>query len=133
MKTLILLVALIMCAGCATTPETAHTQVSEIHTKADRLGTIGGKIIKRAGPVVAATICVAAPEYCIPAKAAYRGAVIAIDAIEAAKTADDGLKLATLAQEFTANIDTINGILRATGQDPIDLTEFQSTTMELAK
>ena len=129
MKTLSLLVALTLCAGCATTP----APISEIHTKAERLGTVGGKIIKRTGPIVAATICVAAPEYCIPAKAAYRGAVVAIDAIEAAKTADDGLKLATLAQEFTTNIDTINGILKATGQDPIDLTEFQSTTKELVK
>ena len=56
--------------------------------------------------------------------------MVAINAIEAAKTAEDGLKLAALAEEIQKNMTTINEVLAATGQEPIDLTEFQETVKE---
>ena len=132
MKKLICITALLaVISGCATTPSsTITTKVSEIHAKADRLGTISGKIIKRVGPLVTAGVCLASPVYCAPAKAAYKGAVVAINAIEAAKTAEDGLKLAALAEEIQKNMDTINEVLAATGQEKIDLTELQTTVKE---
>ena len=133
MKKLIYTIGLIIIpivTSCATAPETVHTKVSEIHAKADRLGTISGKVIKRVGPLVTAGVCLTSPIYCAPAKAAYKGAVVAINAIEAAKTAEDGLKLAALAEEIQKNMDTINEVLVASGQEKIDLTELQSTVKE---
>ena len=133
MKTSLLLIivaSVLLVTGCATTPETVHTKVSEIHAKADRLGTISGKVIKRVGPLVTAGVCLTSPIYCAPAKAAYKGAVVAINAIEAAKTAEDGLKLAALAEEIQKNMTTINEVLVASGQAPLDLTEFQETVKE---
>ena len=136
-----LIVAALICmlfAGCATTHidnatpiDPAVARVARIRAKADKLSSLGGRIIKRTGPFIAAGVCVVAPEYCIASKAAYRGAVVAINAIEAEKSADDGLKLAALAEEFQKNIDTINGVMVATGQDKIDLSEFQAITKEL--
>ena len=70
------------------------------------------------------------PRVRAPAKAAYKGAVVAINAIEAAKTAEDGLKLAALAEEIQKNMDTINEVLVASGQEKIDLTELQATVKE---
>ena len=133
MKTSLLLIivaSVLLVTGCATTPETVHTKVSEIHVKADRLGTISGKVIKRVGPLVTAGVCLASPVYCAPAKAAYKGAVVAINAIEAAKTAEDGLKLAALAEEIQKNMATINEVLVASGQEKIDLAELQATVKE---
>ena len=126
----IIVASVLLVTGCATAPETVHTKVSEIHAKADRLWTISGKIIKRVGPLVTAGVCLASPVYCAPAKAAYKGAVVAINAIEAAKTAEDGLKLAALAEEIQKNMDTINEVLVASGQEKIDLTELQATVKE---
>ena len=133
MKTSLLLIivaSVLLVTGCATTPETVHTKVSEIHAKADRLGTISGKVIKRVGPLVTAGVCLTSPIYCAPAKTAYKGAVVAINAIEAAKTAEDGLKLASLAEEIQKNMATINEVLVASGQTPLDLAEFQETVKE---
>ena len=135
MKTFILFTLIIIpivtsCATTSTPSSTLTTKVSEIHAKADRLGTISGKIIKRVGPLVTAGVCLASPVYCAPAKAAYKGAVVAINAIEAAKTAEDGLKLAALAEEIQKNMVTINEVLVALGQEKIDLTELQSTVKE---
>ena len=126
----IIVASVLLVTGCATTPETVHTKVSEIHAKADRLGTISGKAIKRVGPLVTAGVCLASPVYCAPAKAAYKGAVVAINAIEAAKTAEDGLKLAALAEEIQKNMATINEVLVASGQEKIDLSELQATVKE---
>lgn len=137
MKTMLLaLICMAMLAGCATTGTvTPSTDISaraeRIKIKADRMAVIGGKIVKRAGPLIAAGVCVAAPEYCVAAKAAYKAANVTIAAIHAAKEADDGLKLAALGEEFAKNITTINEVLTATGQEKIDLTEFQATTKEL--
>lgn len=133
MKTSLLLIivaSVLLVTGCATAPETVHTKVSEIHAKADRLGTISGKVIKRVGPLVTAGVCLTSPIYCAPAKTAYKGAVVAINAIEAAKTAEDGLKLASLAEEIQKNMATINEVLVASGQTPLDLAEFQETVKE---
>ncbi len=133
MKTTLLLITIasvLLVTGCATTPETVPARVSEIHAKADRLGTISGKVVKRVGPLVTAGVCLASPIYCAPAKAAYKGAVVAINAIEAAKTAEDGLKLAALAEEIQKNMATINEVLVASGQEKIDLAELQATVKE---
>ena len=126
----IIVASVLLVTGCATTPETVHTKVSEIHAKADRLGTISGKVVKRVGPLVTAGVCLASPVYCAPAKAAYKGAVVAINAIEAAKTAEDGLKLAALAEEIQKNMATINEVLVASGQEKIDMAELQATVKE---
>lgn len=129
-------VCLSLLAACATTSavntaDTVSTKAERIKARADRMAVIGGKIIKRAGPLVAAGVCIAAPEYCVAAKAAYKAANVTITAIHAAKGAEDGLKLAALGEEFTKNISTINEVLAATGQEPIDLTEFQATVKEI--
>lgn len=108
------------------------TKAERIRARADRMAVIGGKIIKRAGPMVAAGVCIAAPEYCVAAKAAYKAANVTIASIHAAKIAEDGLKLAALGEEFVKNVDTINEVLAATGQEPIDLAEFQSTVKEIS-
>ena len=126
----IIVASVLLVTGCATAPATVASKVSEIHAKADRLGTISGKVIKRVGPLVTAGVCLASPVYCAPAKAAYKGAVVAINAIEAAKTAEDGLKLAALAEEIQKNMTTINEVLVASGQEKIDLAELQATVKE---
>ena len=126
----IIVASVLLVTGCATAPATVASKVSEIHAKADRLGTISGKVIKRVGPLVTAGVCLTSPIYCAPAKAAYKGAVVAINAIEAAKTAEDGLKLAALAEEIQKNMTTINEVLVASGQEKIDLAELQATVKE---
>lgn len=131
-----IIICLSLLAGCATTStvnttDTVSTKAERIKVRADRMSVIGGKIIKSAGPLVAAGVCIAAPEYCVAAKAAYKAANVTITAIHEAKGADDGLKLAALGEEFVKNVGTINEVLAATGQEPIDLAEFQATVKEI--
>jgi hypothetical protein len=113
--------------GC--TPKNINT--TDFSTKADRVTYIGGQMIKQFGPIITAATCISMPQYCIPAKAAYKASVVIIDAIEEAKKAGDGAKVATLALELVQHLDEINGILATTGQKKIDLTELQTTVKEL--
>lgn len=116
------LLMLLLLSGCA---GTLQTKVVEVHNRAERIGTIGGKIVKRAGPLITAGVCIITPEYCILAKSAYKAAVITVNTIGELKTAEDGEKIIVLAQEFTKNVDNINEILVASGKEPLDLKEFQ--------
>lgn len=123
-----LLIMMLFLTGCA---GTIQPKIVEVHNRAERLGVIGGKIIKRAGPLVAAGVCIAAPEYCVLARTAYKAASITINTIENLKTAEDEEKIIVLAQEFTKNIANINEILEASGKEPLDLKEFQNEVKSL--
>jgi hypothetical protein len=125
------LICLLLVAGCATTG-TISTIETRIETRAGRLAVVGGKILQRVGPILTAGTCVAYPEYCTAAKAAYKAANATVVSIQATGEADDGLKLATLGEEFVKNIDVVNGVLAATGQEKIDLAEFQATMKEVS-
>lgn len=132
MKFMISLICLLLFSGCATTGGDLAAINARIETRAERLATIGGHVLQRVGPIIAAGTCIATPEYCVAAKTAYRAANAMVTAIRAAKEDDGGLKLATLAQEFVKNIDVINEVLTATGQEKIDLSEFQTTLQEIS-
>ena len=119
----ILVIWMLLLTGCA---GAIHEKAVVVHNRAERLGTIGRKVVKRVGPLVAAGVCIATPEYCVLARAAYKAAVISINTIEELKNSEDESKIIILAQEFTSNIDNINEILVASGQEPLDFTEFQT-------
>ena len=138
MRLLLSLLIAVMLTGCASVSTVPATEpavvakVSKIKARADHLGKVGAVILRRVGPLVTAGTCIAAPEYCVAAKAAYKAAATTVVAIQAVKEADDGVKLATLAEEFVKNMDTVNSVLVATGQPEINLGEFQGTVKELA-
>lgn len=126
-RLLITLMALAICAGCATTPASTATK-SKVGVVIDK----GSRILHVAAPLIMTGTCLAYPEYCAAAKAAYIAAKAAHAAMGNINDAESGTKLATLAQEFTANIDVINDALVKTGQTKVDTTEFIAAYKEAA-
>jgi hypothetical protein len=117
-----------------------NTEVSKVLTVATRINTLTGRLMKTTGPLVITGICLAQPEYCSPAKAAYSLALAAqkeyasvlADAI-AANVAPDGTKLATLAGTFQAHFSAINSLVVAGGgtDNTSAITELGGTITEL--
>lgn len=137
MKNLVLVLAALVLTGCATTQTTSSDRTTRILTAVTKLNGVTDRIMRRAGPVVLTGVCITQPQYCVPAKAAYALALsthneitVLIQAAKAANEAPDGTKLATLAQKFVENIDSLNRVVALYGGTKVDLAEFQATYSE---
>jgi len=122
-KTVIAMIMMLALCSCATT---STTNITELTTQQKALKVIKGgeRVLGVAGPLITAGMCIAYPEYCVAAKAAYVSAKKILVSMETVTDAESGTRLATLVQEFQADLDSINTVLAKTGQQPVDVSPF---------
>lgn len=139
-KTVLILLSLLLLNGCAKNITSVDLDLSgeakKVLAVAEKINNVTGKLMKGVGPLAVAGICTVQPQDCPAAQTAYTLAVQAqalyakaIDDCQAANEAPDGLKLATLAQNFQSRYQELSKIL-GTGSS-VDLSEFESKLSEL--